>query len=284
MDANPVQVQRHAGALALRPAHDEEIEAVGAVAGFASPIGMDRGRCLIVVDEAVAASPGLVLGANEADYHLLHTACGRDYEADVVAEIAAAYEGAPCPECGGALQLARGVEVGNIFQLGTKYSEALGALYTDEDGEERPIVLGSYGIGLGRLLACVAEEHRDERGLALPISVAPFEVALVALARAGETTTAAERLYEELTAAGIQVLYDDRDASPGVKLNDADLQGMPLRLLVSERSLAAGGAELKRRTESEARLIPRENVPDAVRAEISALEAEVEAPAAQDPA
>ncbi len=275
MDANPIQVQRHAGALTLRPAHDEEIEAVGAVAGFASPIGIDRSGSLVIVDELVAMSPNLVLGANEPDYHLLNTSCGRDYEADVVAEIAAAFDGAPCPECRGTLQMIRGVEVGNIFQLGTKYSEALGAYYTDEDGEEKPIVLGSYGIGLGRLLACVAEEHRDERGLALPVSVAPFEVSLVSLAKSGETAAAAEDLYERMKAAEVEVLFDDRDASPGVKLNDADLQGVPLRLLVSERSLKAGGAELKRRTESEARLVPLEDVVEAVRAEIAALEAEL---------
>ncbi len=256
MDANPIQVQRHAGALALRPAHDEEIEEVGAVA-------------------LVAMSPNLVLGANEPDYHLLNTNCGRDYEADVVGEIAAAFHGAPCPECREALQLIRGVEVGNIFQLGTKYSEALGAFYTDEDGEEKPIVLGSYGIGLGRLLACVAEEHRDERGLALPVSIAPFEVSLVSLAKSGETAAAAEDLYERMKAAEVEVLFDDRDASPGVKLNDADLQGVPLRLLVSERSLKAGGAELKRRTESEARLVPLEDVVEAVSSEIAALEAEL---------
>ncbi len=275
MDANPIQVQRHAGALTLRPAHDEEIEAVGAVAGFASPIGIDRSGSLVIVDELVAMSPNLVLGANEPDYHLLNTSCGRDYEADVVAEIAAAFDGAPCPECRGTLQMIRGVEVGNIFQLGTKYSEALGAYYTDEDGEEKPIVLGSYGIGLGRLLACVAEEHRDERGLALPVSVAPFEVSLVSLAKSGETAAAAEDLYERMKAAEVEVLFDDRDASPGVKLNDADLQGVPLRLLVSERSLKAGGAELKRRTESEARLVPLEDVVEAVMAEIAALEAEL---------
>lgn len=275
MDANPIQVQRHAGALTLRPAHDEEIEAVGAVAGFASPIGIDRSGSLVIVDELVAMSPNLVLGANEPDYHLLNTSCGRDYEADVVAEIAAAFDGASCPECRGTLQMIRGVEVGNIFQLGTKYSEALGAYYTDEDGEEKPIVLGSYGIGLGRLLACVAEEHRDERGLALPVSVAPFEVSLVSLAKSGETAAAAEDLYERMKAAEVEVLFDDRDASPGVKLNDADLQGVPLRLLVSERSLKAGGAELKRRTESEARLVPLEDVVEAVRAEIAALEAEL---------
>jgi prolyl-tRNA synthetase len=271
MEANPIQVQRKLGAIALRPAHDEEIQAVGAIPGFASPIGIDRAGCLVVADELVARSPNLILGANEPDFHLLNTNCGRDYEPDVVAEIAAASDGATCGECGGALRLARGVEVGNIFQLGTRYSESVGAFFTDESGEERPIVMGSYGIGLGRLLACVAEEHRDDRGLMLPISVAPFEVSLVSLARSGDTAAAADRLYEELQAAGLEVLYDDRDASPGVKLNDADLQGMPLRLLVSERSLKAGGVELKRRSRDEARLVPPEEAAAAARGEADAL-------------
>ena len=277
MEANVVQVQNLAGALALRPAHDEEIEAVGAVPGFASPIGTDRDMSVVIVDELVTRTPNLVLGANEPDHHVLHTNCGRDYEADFVGEIAAAVEGAACPECGEPLRMARGVEVGNIFQLGTKYSEALGAFYAEEDGKERPIVLGSYGIGLGRLLACVAEEHRDDRGLMLPISIAPYHVSLVSLARSGDTAAVADRLYDELRAAGVEVLYDDRDASPGVKLTDADLQGMPLRLLVSERSLKQGGAELKRRAAEDAGLVPLEDAVAGVLAEIDALRAELEA-------
>ncbi|MEE9576944.1 MAG: proline--tRNA ligase, partial [Gemmatimonadota bacterium] len=277
MEANVVQVQNLAGALALRPAHDEEIEAVGAVPGFASPIGTDRDMSVVIVDELVTRTPNLVLGANEPDHHVLHTNCGRDYEADFVGEIAAAVEGAACPECGEPLRMARGVEVGNIFQLGTKYSEALGAFYAEEDGKERPIVLGSYGIGLGRLLACVAEEHRDDRGLMLPISIAPYHVSLVSLARSEDTAAVAHRLYDELRAAGVEVLYDDRDASPGVKLTDADLQGMPLRLLVSERSLKQGGAELKRRAAEDAGLVPLEDAVAGVLAEIDALRAELEA-------
>ncbi len=277
MEANVVQVQNLAGAVALRPAHDEEIEAVGAVPGFASPIGTDRDMSVVIVDELVARTPNLVLGANEPDHHLLNTNCGRDYETDIVGEIAAAVEGAACPECGEPLRMARGVEVGNIFQLGTKYSEALGAFYADKDGEERPIVLGSYGIGLGRLLACVAEEHRDDRGLMLPISIAPYHVSLVSLARSRDTAAVAERLYDELRAAGVEVLYDDRDASPGVKLTDADLQGMPLRLLVSERSLKQGGAELKRRAAEDAELVSLEDAVAGVLAEIEALRSELEA-------
>lgn len=278
MDANPVQLQNLAGALELRPVHDEEIEEAGMVPGYASPIGVESGAAVIVMDDLVAASPNLVLGANERDHHLLNTNCGRDYEADVVGHIAAAYEGAPCEECGAALESARGIEVGNIFQLGTRYSETLGAFYTDENDEERPIVLGSYGIGVGRLLACVAEEYRDEDGLALPVSVAPFQVTLVSLARKDETVAAADRLFDQLVAAGVEVLYDDRDdASPGVKFTEADLRGIPLRLLISERSVNSGGVELKRRSgDDEGRVVPFEEIVDTVRDEIAALEEELQ--------
>ena len=162
--------------------------------------------------------------------------------------MAAAFDGAPCASCGSPLRLTRGVEVGNIFQLGTRYAEALEARYTDEAGTAHPIVMGSYGIGLERLLACVAEEHRDQHGLVLPVSVAPYQVALVALARKEETWQAAEQVFAALVAAGIEVLYDDRrDLSAGVKFTDADLRGLPLRVVIGERSLAAGGAELSRR-------------------------------------
>ncbi|MDX1578194.1 MAG: proline--tRNA ligase, partial [Gemmatimonadota bacterium] len=187
LEANPIAVQNLTGAVELRPARDEEIAATGMEPGYASPIGIDEGAAIFVVDRSVAETPNLVLGANEPDVHLKNVCCGRDYEPTIVGRVAAAFEGAACAECGRPLRMARGVEVGNIFQLGTRYSEALGAMYTDEGGEERPIWMGSYGIGLGRLLACVAEEHRDENGLALPVSVAPFHVALLALAREEET-------------------------------------------------------------------------------------------------
>ena len=278
MEANPVQIQNLTHARELRPAKEEEIEAAGMTPGYASPIGIDGTELLIVVDQRVAASPNLVLGANEPEFHLLNTKCGRDYEPDLVGEIAAAFEGAPCAECGEPLRLVRGVEVGNIFQLGTRYSEALGAFYADEEGGEQPIVLGSYGIGLGRLLACVAEEHHDEDGLALPISVAPFQVSLIALARREETAEAAERLYGELVEAGVELLYDDRrETSPGVKFAESDLRGLPIRLVVSERSLRERGVELKRRTAVAARTVPLEEAVSALLAEIQALETELAA-------
>jgi prolyl-tRNA synthetase len=275
MEANEVAIRNLSGANEVRPATSQEIETAGAVPGYASPIGIRRDHALVVVDDLVAATPNLLAGANQAGYHFRNACYGRDYEADIVGHIAAAFAGATCVECGGPLDLRRGVEVGNIFQLGTRYSEALGATYLDEKGDSRPIVMGSYGIGLGRLLACIAEEHRDDYGLALPISVAPYQVALVALARSEATQQAAERLYEELRKAGVEVLYDDRDARPGVKFADADLRGMPLRLTVSDRSLEKGGVELKRRAGEDVRLVSTDQAIAAVQEEIAALFAEL---------
>ena len=272
LEANLVQVQNLAGVGELRPAHEDEIAATGMVPGFASPVGIDPGAAIFVVDRWVAENANLVMGANRTDYHLRNVCCGRDYQPTVVGPVAAAFDGAPCASCGSPLRLARGVEVGNIFQLGTRYAEALEARYTDEAGAAHPIVMGSYGIGLERLLACVAEEHRDEYGLMLPVSVAPYQVALVALARKDETWQAAERVFSDLVAAGIEVLYDDRrDLSAGVKFNDADLRGLPLRVVVGDRSLAAGGAELSRRGDTDRRIVPLDALPDTLHEEIAAL-------------
>ena len=272
LDANPIQVQNLTGVGELRPAHADEIAATGMVPGFASPVGIDPGAAIFVVDRQVAQSTNLVMGANRTDYHLRNVCCGRDYQPTVVGPVAAAFDGAPCAACGSPLKLARGVEVGNIFQLGTRYSDALEARYTDESGVAHPIVMGSYGIGLERLLACVAEEHRDEHGLLLPVSVAPYQVALVALARKEENWQAAERVFADLTEAGIEVLYDDRrDLSAGVKFNDADLRGLPLRVVIGERSLASGGAELSRRGDNDRRTVPLDALAATLQEEIAAL-------------
>jgi len=175
--------------------------------------------------------------------------------------------------CGNPLRTERGIEVGNIFKLGTRYAEAFGATYLDPDGNSKPVVMGSYGIGVGRLLACVAEEHHDERGLRLPVAIAPYPVHLTVLrgsdSEAGEV---AERVYASLEAAGIGVLFDDRGERPGVQFADADLIGLPVRLTVSERSLNAGGIELKRRDADEARIISEEALAVEVRAELESSE------------
>jgi prolyl-tRNA synthetase len=182
---------------------------------------------------------------------------GRDFTADVVADIASASPGAPCPNCGAPLRMTRGVEVGNIFQLGTRYTAALGANFLDILGQQRPIVMGSYGIGVGRTLACIAEQHRDERGLIMPITVAPFEAHLVRL-NDGDTAVdqAADSLYGQLQAAGIDTLDDDRDSSPGSKFADADLIGTPMRITISKRSLSKGGVELKTRAGTSQEVVP----------------------------
>jgi prolyl-tRNA synthetase len=272
----------------LRPATDEEIRAVGATPGYASPIGLvgahSRAPVQIVVDDAVPASPNLVAGANEEGYHLLNTNITRDYAPTLVADIAAAGDGDTCINCGNALYVARGVEVGNIFKLGTRYSAAISATYRDTDGTEKPIVMGSYGIGSGRLLACVAEEHHDERGLILPITVAPYHVHLVSLAgNDAATNEAAERVYAALLAANIEVLYDDRAESPGVKFADADLVGLPIRLTVSGKSLKAGGIEMKRRDQKEIAIVAEAELIARVRTEMKTLFDEIAAKVVQVP-
>jgi prolyl-tRNA synthetase len=267
MDVNETKLANAVQAKDLRPAHEEEIRQIGAVPGYASPVGLSD--VLVVVDDIVPESPNLVAGANEYGYHLLNVNYGRDYQAGIVADIAVAEDGHACPDCGKILRASRGVEVGNIFKLGTRYSDSMGCTYLDQDGKPRPVIMGSYGIGVGRLLACVAEEYHDDRGLAWPISVAPYQIHLVAL-KGGED--AADSLYAALEGSGFEVLYDDRDESPGVKFNDADLIGIPLRLTVSGRSLKAGGVELKHRQGTDLAIVPTGEVIQRVKAEISALE------------
>jgi len=256
MDLSETKLVNALKAKELRPAHDEEIEAVGAVPGYASPVGLDA-DVIVVVDDLIPQSPNLVAGANEASYHLLNVNYGRDYKADYVTDLAAAQEEDRCPQCGTPMNMSRGVEMGNIFKLGTRYSADMGATYTDEDGEQHPVVMGSYGIGVGRLLACVAEEHNDEYGLIWPITIAPYELHLVALRGGSEV---AGELYDNLRDAGVEVLYDDRDESPGVKFNDADLIGVPIRITVGKRGLDQGGVELKLRHEKDRDLVPLDEV------------------------
>jgi prolyl-tRNA synthetase len=267
MDLNETKLANAVKAKDLRPAHEEEIRQVGAVPGYASPVGLND--VLVVVDDVIPDSPNLVAGANEEGYHLLNVNYGRDYQASIVADIAVAEEGAACPDCGQALRTARGVEVGNIFKLGTRYTDSLGCTYLDKEGKSRSVVMGSYGIGVGRLLACIAEEHNDEHGLIWPITIAPYQVHLVTL-KGGEE--AADNLYTTLKRNGIEVLCDDRDETPGVKFNDADLIGIPIRLTVSKRSLQQGGVELKFRQEPPVLLVPLDEVPQRVQAEIANLE------------
>jgi prolyl-tRNA synthetase len=257
MDLNETKLANALGAKALRPAEEDEIRAVGAVPGYASPLGLEE--VLTVVDDLIPDTPNLVAGANEEGYHYLNVNYGRDYQAEIITDIAAARDGDACPQCGEPLEAVRGIEVGNIFKLGTWYSEAVGASFQDAEGSEKPVVMGSYGIGSGRLLASIVEEYHDEYGMILPITVAPYEIHLVSLeggkSASGEVKTVADRVYQELREADLEVLYDDRDESPGVKFNDADLIGIPVRLTIGSRSLEKGGVELKLRDEKERQLI-----------------------------
>jgi prolyl-tRNA synthetase len=209
-------------------------------------IGPDvAGAAIVLADTSVRAPHGWVTGANETDHHTTDTVLGRDFTPTHWDEIAVVEPGDPCPSCGSALRIDRGIEVGHVFQLGTKYTEALGALYTDDAGEQHPMVMGCYGIGISRIVAAVAEEHHDDNGLTWPAALAPYDVHLLAL---GDVAQAAETLYSELRSAGYAVLYDDRDARPGVKFADADLLGVPVQLVVGTKGLARGVVERKVRS------------------------------------
>jgi len=238
-DLNEAKLARALDARHLRPATEEEIRAVGAVPGYASPVGIDHPRVRVVVDELVAVSPNLVAGANREGYHLRNVNLGRDYRADLVTDIADPGPGAPCPACGAPLEAHPALAVAALHQL-----DAPQATYLDERGKACPVAVVGLHLHLDSWLIWLAERHHDEHGLVWPVAWAPFDLHLVSL-RGGEEP--AEAIYHQAQERGLRVLWDDRDASPGVKFTDADLIGIPWRATVSKRSLAAGGVELKRR-------------------------------------
>jgi len=231
----------------MRPATIEEIRAAGMEPGYGSPIGAHD--TFVVVDDVVAGSANLVAGANRPGFHYRNVNHGRDFQADLVTDLTNATEGDPCPTCGAPVILRNGIEVGNIFKLGTKYSDAFDATYLGEDGAAHKIVMGSYGIGIGRNVACIVEENHDEKGIVWPAEVAPYAAHLVSIGAAREprVNEVAEQLHAFSIAKGREILWDDRDESPGVKFTDAELLGMPWILTVSPRSLAAGGVEVTER-------------------------------------
>ncbi|MFN2195120.1 MAG: proline--tRNA ligase [Anaerolineales bacterium] len=275
LEVNETKLAALINAVNLRPAMEAEISAVGAVAGYASPIGLEN--VLIVADDSIVTTPNLVSGANEIGYHYKNVNYGRDFSASLIGDITAVNAGDACIVCQSPLQAERAVEVGNIFKYGSWMSEKMGATYQDEAGTQQPVIMGSYGIGVGRLLATVAEIHNDEFGLCLPISVAPFQVHMVSLAgRSGqEITTTADEIYAQLIAAGIEVLYDDRPESPGVKFSDADLIGIPIRLTISQRSMKNGGVELKDRSTGDLEILPLENLLERIQDFISAKQSKL---------
>jgi prolyl-tRNA synthetase len=255
-EVNETKLANAIKATALRPAQAEEIRAAGMEPGYGSPIGAHD--TLVVVDELVARSPNLVAGANRPGFHLRNVNVGRDFTPDLVIDVVNARAGDPCPACGTPVVLRNGIEVGNIFKLGTDFSIPMGATYLGEDGTRHPIVMGSYGIGLGRAIACIVEAHHDEKGIACPASVAPYPAHLVTVsgARDPRVIEEADALYQRLVDAGVEILYDDRDESPGVKFTDAELLGMPLIVTISPRSMAAGGAEVTVRATGERSVRP----------------------------
>ncbi len=291
MELNETKLANALKASQLRPALEAEIESIGAVPGYASPINLDKTRnpampVVIVVDDLIPQSTNLVAGANQAGFHLRNVNFSRDYRADLVTDIVAAGEGDGCPQCGHPMRAARGVEVGNIFKLGTRYSDAMGATFQDKDGTDKPIIMGSYGIGSGRLLASVAEEYNDEHGLIWPLSVAPYHVHLVMLPGKkdqGEVAQAADKFYRDLQTAGIEVLFDDRLDSPGVKFNDADLIGLPIRVTISARNLDKQVVEIKRRDQDERQLVPVAEAIPTIKAMMADLRAEIQKMVVQVP-
>jgi len=255
LEVNEAKLARLLEASELRLATEEEVKGAGIVAGYASPLGL-KGRVKIVADRSIGEGSNFVAGANKEGYHLRGVNYPRDFEVDLLADIAMVREGDLCSRCRKPLHFTRGVELGHIFKLGTKYSVASGATFLDKDGQKKPLVMGCYGMGTGRLLAAVIEESHDEKGIIWPPEIAPYQIHLVALdIGQAEVSEAAEGLYGTLLARGYELLYDDREESPGVKFNDADLIGLPLRLTVSKRSLEGGGVEVKRRDEESSKLL-----------------------------
>ena len=260
-EVNESKLQNYLGLLEIKFATDDQIRAAGAVPGYASPVGIDPKKCRIIIDPSVAGSSNLVVGANEADFHYKNFNYGRDLDGAEVVDIAMVRDGDPCPVTGEPLQMKRGIEVGNIFQLGTKYSAPMNCNYLDKEGKPHPMVMGCYGIGIGRTMATVAEDSHDDYGVIWPMSIAPYHVQICALnPDKGGVGEAAEKLYQELNALGVEVLLDDRGEKAGFMFNDADLMGIPFRITVSPRSLEQGMAEFRLRSCKDTELIPLSDV------------------------
>ena len=265
LEVNEVKLRNNLHSQDLRLATEEEVRKAGLVAGSASPIGLDRIRR--VADESIQAGSNFAVGANRPDTHFRNANYPRDFQVDLLTDIALAQDGDGCPSCGAGLESTRGIEVGHIFKLGTFFSETLGANFLDEGGRQHPIIMGCYGIGVGRLLAAAIEQNHDESGIIFPTPIAPYQAHLVALNLSQPSVAeAAEALYRRLWDEGVETLFDDRtEEAAGVKFKDADLLGLPVRLVVSPRNLREGAVEVKGRREAQAELVPSANVAERVR-------------------
>ena len=254
-EVHEIKLARCLGALYPALASDAEVErATGAPVGFAGPVGLAGVR--LIVDRSAAALTSFVCGANRADAHFRNVDWGRDAAIGEVADLMLVGGGDPCPRSGDALELSRGIEVGHIFKLGDKYSVAMGCNYLDETGRAQPMIMGCYGLGIGRTVAAAIEQNHDDDGIVWPRPLAPFEVLLIALnPQDEEVMAAAEKLYRELLDKGVDVFFDDRHERPGVKFKDADLIGVPLRVVVGKKALADGQVEVSRRRDREKTLV-----------------------------
>ena len=251
---NALDIPEHA----IEFADEEKMSAAtGCVGGFTGPCGLHD--CTVVVDSELPGLKNMCAGACKEDHHLINVNYGRDYKGDIITDLKVLQEGDPCPVCGAPIKHARGIEVGQVFKLGTKYSESMGAMYVDENQKEQPIVMGCYGIGVTRTLAAVVEQHHDENGIIWPMSVAPYHVIITLVKPDDETqAAAAEKIYKALNDARVEVLLDDRKERPGVKFKDADLLGIPVRITVGKLA-GEGKVEYKLRRDAEKEEITMED-------------------------
>ena len=264
IEVNEVKLKNHLGCIELRLANADEVAAAGLTPGSTSPIGLSGIRR--IADPSIQQGNNFTAGANQPDKHYRHVNYPRDFEIDEITDIATAREGDTSPDGKGKLTAVRGIEVGHVFKLGTFFTQAIGVEYLDENGRLNPVIMGCYGIGVTRVLAAAIEQNHDDKGVIFPAPIAPFQMHLLALnADDPDVRSAADSLHDELEAAGYEVLYDDRVESAGVKFNDADLLGLPVRVVVSPRNLKQGVVELKRRRETQATQVPSDGVASAVR-------------------
>lgn len=254
-ELNEAKLQSACGAAVLRPAHPEEIRPwMGADPGSLGAVGFTRGR--VFVDRTLVGAVGRVTGANQDDVHLEGVDVARDLAHAVPADLRSVRAGEGCPECGGEIVLFKALEVGHIFKLGTKYSESMNATVLDAEGRSVPIVMGSYGIGVERIMAAAVELHHDADGIVWPLAIAPFHATVLTLGKEPELAAAADEVVAALVGAGVEVLYDDRDERPGVKFKDADLLGIPIRIAIGRKGLAQGMVEWKERDRTDVVLVP----------------------------
>ena len=269
-ELNEIKLRNLLGAEQVEMAEPELVaEVSGAPLGFAGPMGL---KVRVVADHGIEEMKNAVTGGNRQDLHLRNVNKERDFHVDLFGDLRMITPEDSCPRCGAEVRFGRGIEVGHVFKLGTKYSEAMGAVFLDEDGIEKPIVMGCYGIGVGRTIAAAIEQNHDENGIIFPIPIAPFEVVILPLQmHEPEVVKASEKIYTELSESGLDVLLDDRDLRAGVKFNDADLLGTPVRLTVGMRNLKKGHVEMKLRTEKESSRVPLQDAPALIKQKVKEL-------------